>query len=188
MNSFLIFIIVVIVIVGVVISIYNSLIMKKNQVSNIESGVDTQLKKRYDLIPNLVSSVKEYIEHEKDTLSKITELRSAAMNAKNDTDKFSLNNELSKLLGGLQVTIEAYPNLLANENVLHLQAILSDTEEQISAARRAYNAAVMVYNNACEMFPTNLIANVFNFSKKDFFEAVEVEKTVPDVGKIFKNS
>ena len=137
-------------------------------------------------MPNLVASVKEYLIHERETLTQITALRSQAMNASSDSQKFALNNELSKLLGSLKIAVENYPDLKANENILHLQAVITDTEEQISAARRAYNGAVMEYNNACEMFPTNIIANFFHFTKREFFAANEEEKSTPNVSDLFK--
>ncbi|CZE46177.1 LemA family protein [Campylobacter geochelonis] len=176
----------IIIIALAIISTYNSLVGKRNQVKNIRAGVDTQLKKRYDLIPNLVSAVKEYLTHEKETLTKVTELRSKAMSSTSDSEAFSLNNQLSKLLGSIQVAIEAYPELKANENVMHLQSTLNEVEEQISAARRAYNSSVMIYNNAIEMFPSNIIANLFNFTKDDFFAIDESEKAAPNVSELFK--
>lgn len=185
MNILLIVLVIIAAVVIAIISIYNTLIAKKNQVSNILAGVDTQLKKRYDLIPNLVASVKEYLTHEKSVLERVTELRSQAMNSSSEGEKFSLNNEISKLLGTIKVSIEAYPELRANENLLHLQATLMDVEEQISAARRAYNGAVMEYNNSCEMFPMNLIANTFSFKKSEFFSAEESERVNPNVSELF---
>ncbi|MDA3076303.1 LemA family protein [Campylobacter sp. JMF_04 NA10] len=186
MGGFTIFLIIVAVLIFSIIGIYNSLIAKRNQVANIASSVDTQLKKRYDLIPNLVASVKAYLTHEREVLSKITALRSEAMSATNDAQKFALNAELSRTLGSLKIAVENYPELKANENVLHLQATLSEVEEQISAARRAYNGAVMVYNNACEMFPTNLIASFFHFKKSEFFAADESEKQAPNLSEMLK--
>ncbi|PSM53032.1 LemA protein [Campylobacter blaseri] len=170
-----------------IISIYNSLIAKRNQVKNIRAGVDTQLKKRYDLIPNLVAAVKEYLTHEKETLTKVTELRNRAIATTSDVESFELNSQLSKLLGNIQVSIEAYPELKANENIMHLQTTLNELEEQISAARRAYNSSVMIYNNAIEMFPSSIIANIFNFQKDKFFETKGDEKETPNVGNLFNN-
>ncbi|MDA3047949.1 LemA family protein [Campylobacter sp. JMF_08 NE1] len=186
MGVLTIFLTIIAVLIFAVIGIYNSLIAKRNQVSNIASSVDTQLKKRYDLIPNLLASVKAYLTHEREVLSKITALRSEAMSATNDAQKFALNAELSRTLGSLKIAVENYPELKANENVLHLQATLSEVEEQISAARRAYNGAVMVYNNACEMFPTNLIASFFHFKKSEFFAADESEKRAPNLSEMLK--
>lgn len=186
MTVFLVLLAILVAVVLWGIGTYNSLIGKRNQVKNIRAGVDTQLKKRYDLIPNLVATVKEYMTHERETLTKVTALRNQAMRTDDKGEEFRLNGEISKLLGGINVAIEAYPQLKANENVLHLQATLTETEEQISAARRAYNSSVMSYNNAIEMFPTNIIANIFNFKKDLFFETSEDEKEAPNVGEIFK--
>ena len=126
----------------IVISVYNSLVGKRNQVSNIRSGVDTQLKRRFDLIPNLVATVKQYITHERDLLENISALRSGIQKAAGDEQRFALNGELSNLISKLNVVVENYPELKANENIMHLQKTLNEIEEQISAARRAYNAAV----------------------------------------------
>lgn len=186
MSAFLIILVIVIVAILWAIGVYNGLISKKNQVKNIRAGVDTQLKKRYDLIPNLVSTVKEYLTHEKETLTKVTALRNKAMATADKGEEFALNNEITKLLGGINVAIEAYPNLKANENVMHLQATLTETEEQISAARRAYNSSVMTYNNAIQMFPSNIIANMFNFKDELFFKAEDNQKVAPNVGELFK--
>ena len=131
---------------------------KRNQVSNIRSGVDTQLKRRFDLIPNLVATVKQYITHERELLENISALRSGIQKAAGDEQRFALNGELSNLISKLNVVVENYPELKANENVMHLQKTLNEIEEQISAARRAYNAAVTDYNNAVEMFPSNIVA------------------------------
>ncbi|MGH1600953.1 LemA family protein [Campylobacter majalis] len=165
------------------INTYNTFIAKKNQVKNIRAGVDTQLKKRYDLIPNLVASVKEYMTHERETLSKITKLRS---NAINGDDDFKLNNEISKLLSGIRVAVEAYPELKANENFIHLQKSLNEIEEQLNAARRAYNGSVMDLNNYIQMFPTSIIAKMFKFTKEQFFEASEIERENPNLKELFK--
>ncbi|MDL0088227.1 LemA family protein [Campylobacter gastrosuis] len=164
---------------------YNSLISKQNDVKNIRSSVDVWLKKRYDLIPNLVLSVKEYMVFEKETLSKITELRSLAMSAKNG-ESFELNSEISSLLNGIKVAFENYPELKANENFLHLQKSLNEIEEQLSAARRAYNASVMIYNNYTQMLPSGLIANLFNFKKESFFEILSNERENPNVKDLFR--
>lgn len=152
------------------------LISKRNQVQNIESGVDVQLQRRYDLIPNVVKTAKEYMNYEERVLVRVSELRTIAMNASNQRVKFSTNTEITEILGRVNVAIENYPELKANENLLNLQNILTETEDRISAARRAYNSAVMVYNNALEMFPTNFIAKFFGFKKAEFFGADELAK------------
>lgn len=171
----------------VFVGLYNSLIGKKNQVLNAFSSIDTMLKKRFDLIPNLVESVKNYMQHEKGTLTEITQLRSRAMSGPlSDEDKISISNQLGKAIGGIMVAVENYPQLKANENFLQLQASLNEVEEQLSASRRAYNAAVTDYNNAVEMFPTNFLASLMNFKAKPFFETAENERKNVQVGELFK--
>ena len=178
------------IILGVVavfaILMYNSLIGKKNQVDNIFAGVDTVLKKRYDLIPNLVASVERYMEHEKSTLEKITEYRAQAMKSGiSDDAKIALDAKISAALGSITVAMEAYPDLKANENVMHLMRSLNEIEEQISAARRAYNQSVTDLNNAIEMFPTNLIAGWMNLSRRAVFEITVAERQNVDVNALF---
>jgi len=167
---------------------YNGLVGKKNQVENVFGSVDVQLKKRYDLIPNLVASVQQYMQHEKGLLTEVTALRAKAMDDNLSTDeKVALNNQMSKALGGIMVAIENYPQLKANENVLQLQAALNETEEQIAAARRAYNAAVTDYNNAVEMFPTNLLSGVIGYRRKEVFAASEQDRQNPNVKDLFRS-
>jgi len=168
---FLLFVLVVIV------WIYNGLIARKNQVENVFSTIDVMLKKRYDLIPQLVNTVKGYMQHERGLLEQITELRSRAASGDiGNNDAVILNNELTKLLSRLFVVVENYPQLKASENFLHLQKTLVELEEQISAARRAFNAAVQNYNNAVEMFPTNIAASIMGYKRRDYFEIGEEEK------------
>ncbi|MFA6187937.1 MAG: LemA family protein [Sulfuricurvum sp.] len=181
-----VFLIIVGVVVIIAILMYNSLIGKKNQVDNIFGGVDAVLKKRFDLIPNLVASVSQYMEHEKSTLEKITELRAQAMKPGiSDDQKIALDAKLTSALGAINIAMEAYPDLKANENVMHLQRSLNEAEEQISAARRAYNQAVTDLNNAIEMFPTNLIASFMNIPPKKVFEITVNERQSVDVGALF---
>ena len=171
----------------VAVLMYNSLVGKKNQVDNIFASVDAVLKQRYDLIPNLVSSVREYMTHERETLEKITDLRSKALQGGLDNDaKMAIDAKLSAALGGLMVAVENYPNLKANENFLHLQHTLSELEEQISAARRAYNQSVTDYNNAIEMFPTNIMAGFMKLTRKQVFAAPTRERQNVDVDNLFK--
>lgn len=170
----------------IVIGIYNSLIGKKNQVENAMGGIDVQLKKRHDLIPNLVATVKQYAEHERSLLDRVTELRTRAL-AGNipEGERLQLETALSGALRSLMVSVENYPDLKANQNFLHLQASLNEIEEQISAARRTYNASVTDFNNAIEMFPSNIVAGMMGLSRKAVFEAEEVERQIPDVGQLF---
>lgn len=172
----------------VTVLMYNTLISHKNQVENIFASVDTVLKKRYDLIPNLVSSVQQYMSHEKELLEKITQWRSMAMKpGVSDEQKISLDKQVSGALGSIMVAVENYPDLKANENIMHLQRSLLELEEQISAARRAYNQAVTDYNNIIEMFPTNFMANLMRYSRKAVFETAEHERKTVDVKVLFKS-
>lgn len=181
-----IFLIVLGVIALIAILMYNSLIGKKNQVENIFAGVDAVLKKRFDLIPNLVASVSQYMEHEKSTLEKVTEYRAQAMKPGiSDEQKIALDAKLTSALGAINIAMEAYPDLKANENVMHLQRSLNEIEEQISAARRAYNQAVTDLNNAIEMFPTNIVAGWMNLQRRAVFEITVSERQNVDVNALF---
>ena len=181
----IILIIVAMVLVFLVL-LYNTLIAKKNQVENVFGSIDALLKKRYDLIPNLVSTVKTYMLHEKGTLTELTELRAKAISGTLSNDeKVDLDNKLSQTLGGIMVAVENYPDLKANQNFLQLQSTLNEVEEQISASRRAYNASVTDYNNAVEMFPTNIVASMLQYKRKNVFEIPEIERTAPDVKDLF---
>ena len=178
--------IIIIVIAIILILMYNSLIAKKNQVENIFAGIDAQLKKRYDLVPNLVASVSEYMEHEKSILQEVTKLRSEANRPNiSDKEKIDLDAKMSSALGSIMIAVENYPELKANENVMHLQRSLSELEEQISAARRAYNQAVTDYNNAIEMIPTNFMANAMNYKRKEVFEITQTERKNVNVKELF---
>lgn len=178
--------IIIIVLVLILILMYNSLVAKKNQVENIFASVDTNLKKRYDLIPNLVASVKQYMEHEKSLLEEVTKLRAEATKPDiSDEEKITLDAKVTSALGSIMVAVENYPELKANENVMHLQHTLHEVEEQISAARRAYNQAVTDYNNAIEMIPTNFMASLMNYRRKKVFEIIETERKNVDIKELF---
>jgi len=178
--------IILIVLAIVLVLMYNSLIAKKNQVENIFASVDTLLKKRYDLVPNLVASVSKYMQHEKSILEDITKLRSQANKTNlSDKEKIDLDKKMSAALGSIMIAVENYPELKANENVLHLQHSLNEIEAQISAARRAYNQAVTDYNNAIEQIPTNIMANMMGYSRKDVFEINEGERKNVNVKELF---
>lgn len=184
-----IFIVILILTVLIVILMYNSLIGKKNQVDNIFAGVDTVLKKRFDLIPNLVASIERYMEHEKSVLEKVTELRAQAMKPNlTDEQKIAYDQKLSAALGSITVAMESYPDLKANENVIHLMRSLNEIEEQISAARRAYNQSVTDLNNAIEMFPTNLLAGWMNLSRRAVFEITPDERQNLSLKELFDRS
>jgi len=177
-----------VVVILTVVFIYNSLIAKKNQVTNVFGTIDALLKKRYDLLPKLISTVKAYMEHEKSLLTEITEMRAKAVSGRlSDDEQVDLDNKLSKMLGGIMVAVENYPDLKANQNFLQLQRAMNEIEEQISAARRAYNAAVTAYNNAVEMFPTNVAASMMRYKLKKVFEISEEQREDVDAEKLFKS-
>lgn len=161
----------------IAIVLYNGLIRKKNEVDNAFGGIDVQLKKRYDLIPNLVATVQQYATHEKDLLQRVTELRAQTLsNQLSTNEKVALDNQMSGALRNLMVSVENYPDLKANENFLNLQRNLNEVESQISATRRAYNAAVTSFNNGIETFPGNLIAGMMGLSRKQVFETPVTER------------
>lgn len=170
------------VLVIAAISRYNSLIRLRNQVKNAWSQIDVQLKRRYDLIPNLIDTVKGYMKHEKEILENITKMRAQAMDASGIEDKARAENMLSSALGQLKVAVENYPDLKANQNFLALQEELTSTENKISFARQNYNDQVLFFNNKTEMFPTNILAGMFGFTKEKFFEIENpAERAVPKV-------
>ena len=151
---------------------YNSLVRLRNQVQNAWSQIDVQLKRRWDLIPNLVETVKGYTQHEAGTLQRVTEARTAAQKAAGQgvAQRAQAEGELSAALGRLMVVVEAYPDLKANQNYLALQEELTSTENRIGFARQFYNDGVMQFNNQTQMFPTNIVAGMFNFKGAEFFE------------------
>lgn len=170
----------------VVFMMYNSLIGKKNMVEKSFASIDVMLKKRYDLIPNLVNTVKQYMKHEAGTLEKVTALRAKAMSGTATEDEVvDLNNQLGKMMGGIMVAVENYPDLKANENFMQLQRSLNEIEEQLSASRRSFNAAITDFNNAVEMFPTNIMAGMMGYKRRQLFEATEVERQNVNVGALF---
>ena len=180
---------VLMIVAGVVLLIpvlmYNSLVGKRNQIHNIFGTMDAMLKKRWDLVPNLVETVKGYAAHERGVFEAVTEARSRAMQGgASDDDKVHLDNAVSQLVGLFRATVENYPQLKASDNFLHLQRTLNELEEQISAARRAYNASVTDYNNAVEMFPTNIVASMFGFARKPLLEFSPESRQTPHVGPI----
>ena len=156
------------VIVGII--IYNSLIQKQNAIDNAYFSMDVMLKKRYDLIPQLVETVKGYMHHEKDVLVQLTELRQKVLAANlNTNEKVELDNRTNNSLQNIIASFENYPQLKASGNFLHLQRSINETEEQLAASRRFYNAAVNDYHNAIEMFPSNIIASWMGLKHKTFF-------------------
>lgn len=178
--------IILIVVAVILVLIYNSLVSKKNQVANIFASVETILKKRYDLIPNLVASVNKYMQHEKSLLEEVTKLRANANKPNiSDAQKIALDAKVSSTIDSIMVAIENYPELKANENVMHLQHSINEIEEQISAARRAYNQAVTDYNNAIEMIPTNFMAKAMNYKEKELFEIPSHERQNISIKELF---
>lgn len=165
------------VVLLLVILMFNMLVSRKNQVENAFGSVDVMLKKRFDLIPNLVSTVKAYMQHEQATLTKLTELRAKAVsNDISSDEKVDLSNQISNAVRGIMVSVENYPDLKASDNFMQLQGTWNETEEQISASRRFFNSAVTDYNNAVEQFPTNMFAGIMGYKRKAVFEIPEVER------------
>ena len=180
MSTTLIVIIVAIVVVLFLISMYNNLVKLRNNRENAFANIDVQLKQRYDLIPQLVSTVKGYATHERELLERVTAARTAAMSATGINDKIQAENALSSALAGLKVSVEAYPDLKANQNFLQLQAELSDIENKLAATRRFFNSATKELNNAVQTFPANIIAGMFGFRKEPMFEIPGEERAAYD--------
>ncbi len=176
----IVWIIAVLLILSVVL-IYNSLVRLRNRVKESWSDIDVQLKRRHDLIPNLVNTVKGYAQHEQSVLENVTRARANAEGAGTKDEKANAENALTNTLKTLFAVAENYPDLKANVNFLELQRELSDTENKIQAARRFYNGLVMKLNTSVESFPSNVIASIFKFQKEDFFGIPEEEKEVVDV-------
>jgi len=173
----------IIVLVGIlwIVGSYNRLVRLRNQLRNAWGQIDVQLKRRHDLIPNLVNTVKGEMKYERETLQKVMEARAKAISAKSVGESAKAEGELSGFLSKLFALVENYPQLKANENVLKLQEELTTTENQISFARQFYNDTTMRYNNAMQMFPGNIIAGMFGFKRAEFFSTSKEEKKVPEV-------
>ena len=184
---FLIILIVVILIVFWVIGIYNRIVSLRNRRQNAFADIDVQLRQRHDLVPQLVESVKGYATHERELLTKITEARSAAMNASTIDEKIKTETQLSAALQGLKVAVEAYPDLKANQNFLQLQEELSDIENKLAAVRRFFNSATTEYNTSIETFPANMIANSFGFKRETLFDLGERRPEMEEAPKISFN-
>lgn len=169
--------------------IYNSLVGKKNKVEYAFSGMDVYLKKRTDLVPNLVASVKQYMTHEQEILTEVTRLRTQIIDGSklSEEDRFKLENQLARKVAQVQLAVENYPQLKADNNVMQLQRALTEIEEQISAARRAYNGAILSYNNSVGMFPTMLLAAILGYRRKASFEISEEERQNVDVKSLFNS-
>ena len=171
---------VVVILVVWGISLYNNLVKLRNNRENAFANIDVQLKQRHDLVPQLVATVKGYAEHEKTVVQRVTEARAAAMGATSINDKVEAENMLTSALAGLKVSLEAYPELKANENFLQLQGEISDIENKLAAVRRFFNSATRELNNAVQTFPSNLFAKMFGFKKEPMFEVPQEERAVLD--------
>ena len=181
-----IILVIVVLIVIAIISMYNGLVSARVKVDNAWSQIDVQLQRRFDLIPNLVESVKGYMEHEKSVLEKVTELRTSWANATTVSEKAELDNQLSGALKTIMAVSESYPELKANQNFSELQEELRNTENKISYARQFYNDSVTMYNTKLQVIPTNIIAGMFNFKEEELFKvsSEEVKQNVKvDFGK-----
>ena len=182
MTALIIVAVVLVLLIAFVIGAYNALIRLRNQVDNSWSQIDVQLKRRHDLIPNLVETAKGYMKHERGTFEAITKARSQAMGAKSVSEASKAEGVLGEALSKFMLVVENYPDLKANQNFLAVQEELTSTENKISFARQSYNDQVLFFNNKIQMFPSNIVANVFNFGKRDFFELeVAAEREVPKV-------
>jgi len=174
MSVIWILVIVIAVILFGIVAIFNRLVGLKNRTDEAWSDIDVQLKRRYDLIPNLIETVKGYAKHEKELFEKVTQARTEAMKSKGLTDKAKAENQITEALKSVFAVAENYPNLKANENFVELQKEVTDTEDKIQASRRFYNANVRDLNIAIESFPSNVVAGVFGYKKRELFELEDV--------------
>jgi len=172
---------IIIIILLSLVFVYNGLVGARNKVKNAWSQIDVQLKRRADLIPNLVETVKGYASHEKGVFENVTKARAGLLNAETVKDNQKANNQLTEALKTLFAVAENYPDLKASTNFQDLQKQLSETEDKIAYSRQFYNDTVLMYNNKCQMFPSNIIANLFHFIESEFFEVGESERSVPQV-------
>lgn len=181
MSTPIIIVLVVVVLLAMwLISIYNSLVRLRNNRENAFANIDVQLKQRHDLIPQLVAAVKGYADHEKSLLEAVTQARAAAMNAGTINDKVQAENQLSNALAGLRVSLEAYPDLKANQNFLQLQNEISDIENKLAATRRFFNSTTKELNTAVQSFPNNILAGMFGFHVEPMFEIPQTERAEYD--------
>ena len=172
----LIILAIVVLLVIFCVSLYNNLVRLRNNRENAFANIDVQLKQRHDLIPQLVATVKGYAEHEKEVFMRVTEARSAAMNASSINDKVQAENALTSALSGLKVSLENYPELKANQNFLQLQNEISDIENKLAAVRRNFNSATKELNNAVETFPSSIFAKMFGFKREPMFEVPQEDR------------
>lgn len=180
----IIVIVVVVILAAWLVSMYNSLVKMRNNRENAFADIDVQLKQRHDLVPQLVETVKGYAAHEKDTLDRVINARNGAIGAKTIDEKIVAENALSSALSGLKITLEAYPDLKANQNFLQLQEEIADLENKLSSVRRYFNSATKEYNNAVETFPSNILAGMFGFRKEVMFDLGEQRAALEEAPKI----
>ena len=183
MTAFIV-IVVVVILAAWLVSMYNSLVKMRNNRENAFADIDVQLKQRHDLVPQLVETVKGYAAHEKDTLERVINARNGAIGAKTIDEKIVAENALSSALSGLKITLEAYPDLKANQNFLQLQEEIADLENKLSSVRRYFNSATKEYNNAVETFPSNILAGMFGFRKEVMFDLGEQRAALEEAPKI----
>jgi LemA protein len=169
----IIVIVILVVLAGILVALYNRLVRLRNRSENAWAQVDVQLRRRYDLIPNLVEAVKGYAAHERGTFEEVTKARTAAQQAQGVQQQAQAENLLTQAIGRLFAVAEAYPELRATENFQQLQAQLAETEQKIAIARQVYNDTVLTYDNALETVPTNIVAGIFNFEPREYFEVEE---------------
>jgi LemA protein len=169
----IILVVIVVVLVAILIALYNRLVRLRNRAENAWAQVDVQLRRRYDLIPNLVETVKGYAAHERQTFEEVTRARTAAQQAQSVQQQAEAENMLTQAIGRLFAVAEQYPQLRATENFQQLQAQLAETEQKIAVSRQVYNDAVLTYDNALETIPTNVVAGLFNFRPREYFEVEE---------------
>ena len=180
----IIVIVVVVILAAWLVSMYNSLVKMRNNRENAFADIDVQLKQRHDLVPQLVETVKGYAAHEKDTLERVINARNGAIGAKTIDEKIVAENALSSALSGLKITLEAYPDLKANQNFLQLQEEIADLENKLSSVRRYFNSATKEYNNAVETFPSNILAGMFGFRNEVMFDLGEQRAALEEAPKI----
>jgi LemA protein len=177
----LVIVAIVVILLLVVVAMYNRLVRLRNRSENAWAQVDVQLRRRYDLIPNLVEAVKGYAAHERETFEAVTNARAAAQQAQGVEQQAQAENVLTAALGRLFAVAEAYPQLRATENFQQLQAQLADVEQNLAVARQVYNDTVLTYDNALETVPTNIVAGIFNFRERAYFETEGVTREAPAV-------
>lgn len=181
---FIVLIVIVVILAIWVVSMYNGLVKLRNNRENAFADIDVQLKQRHDLIPQLVETVKGYAAHEKDTLERVIQARNGAMGARTIDEKIVAENALTSALSGLKITLEAYPDLKANQNFLQLQEEIADLENKLSSVRRYFNSATKELNNAVQTFPSNLLAGMFGFHKETMFDLGEQRTQLEEAPKI----